>query len=212
MRQIPPRGIGIAEEIHRIADRFDRVDREERFCDAFYLLCVRRHKEQRRAVLVDDPAAVEPVRQLVEDLIVRIVGVALLDLLAVLFAHAIVIRRVCVDIAEHGIGAVRKLFDPRRRKRQCKGMQRFAAGQTQAIIGSELLLLFGVHLFVCRAHGGKQDRICVLPEIPAFLAEIGQLPESAVIEPETAFVAVFFFVTVRYDERGAFAVRGVFHV
>ena len=209
MREIAARGVAVTEKIDKIPDRFDRIDSEKRLRDALDLRCVRRHEEQRGAALVDDAGAVHPVRKLVEHLVIGVVRITLLHLFAVFLVHGIIIRRICVDRAEYGIRAVRELFDPRRRKRQRECMQRFAAGKIQPIIACELLLLFGAFLLVFGPHGGKQNRLFVLPEIPVLLAEIGQLPELAVIEPETALVAVLLLVAPGYDKRSFLSVRRI---
>ena len=91
-------------------------------------------------------------------------------------------------------------------------MNRFAAAQIETVKACELLLLFRALFFICGANRREQDIVFVLPEITRFLTEIGQLPERAVIEPETAFIAILVLVAVRHNERRTPAVRRVFHV
>ena len=196
MFQIPARKIAVAEEVYEVSDRFDRIHRKKRFRNAPDLLRVLICKKQRGAAFIDDSAAVHPIRQFVEHLVVRIVFIPLLHLFAVLFAHRVIVRRIRVDRSKRRHGTVRKNLQPFRGKRQRKRGQRFAAIQIETVIGGKLLLCLRALFLRGGSNGREQNRIVIFPKIARFLTEIGQLTECTVIQPKPAFIAVFLFIAV----------------
>ena len=62
-------------------------------------------------------------------------------------------------------------------------------------------------LLGCRTDCRKQNMGLIFPDKLAFFAQCGQLTQSTVIHPQSAFIAVFFLVADRNDKRCTLAAR-----
>ena len=202
--------VGAAGIIDHAVQAGKVVQAEQRLRDPPYVSLVR-HGEQGGAALVNHAGAVEPEGNLVQNLVVLLLIPLLGHLGPLLLVHFVVIR--VIDV--HGAGGHPDRPDPLHplgRKGPGEGVERFTAPEIQPVEAGELLLGFPALLFLFGADGREEQAVLVLPEIAALAAQIRQLPQGTVPEPEPAFIAVVLLAAVGDHKGRLFAAGGVFHV
>ena len=202
---------GIAEEINGIANHLKAVGLEQRIGHSFAAAICRIVHKQRAAQFVGNAATVAPEGDFVKDFIVLFLFARLVRLGPLFCRHAVIFRASGVNFAHDQPFSIPQAAQILRGKGKGECRNRFAAGHIQTVKAGKLFARLLPFFFRCRTDRREQDMGLIFPEKLSFLTDTGQLAELSVVHPESAFIAVFFFIAVRDDKHGSFAIRRIPH-
>ena len=197
----------IAQEINGVAHHFKSIGLEKRVGQTFAAAVCRIVYKQCTAQFVGDAAAIAPERNLVKDLIVFFLFTCLVRVGPFLRRHLRISGTAGVNSAHDKPFAVAQAAQLLYCKRKGECRQCFAAGHVQTVKAGKLFACLLAFLLGCRTDCRKQNMGLIFPDKLAFFAQCGQLTQSTVIHPQSAFIAVFFLVADRNDKRCTFAAR-----
>ncbi len=173
--------IGHAGKVNGIFQYGKASQIEQRFGDPadFHGLSI--YKKQSGAAFVDKAAAVYPERNLVENLVIRVIRVGFRHLFPFFLRHFVVVGVGRVQTSNHSVMGIIQAFPASSGEGEGKGVHGLAAGYVQAVVAGKAVFGFRTLFFRLGAHSGEQKARCILPEEAAFRAQIGELAQASAV-------------------------------